>query len=158
PVDAATFTQAAGQELTVWYQLETRAGDTVSVQFFKPNGTHDATFDQSFLPGELRGGSFNFADALPAGLDLGTWHVVTLIHGVQAASDPFVVASTGAAAARVSAGGNAVANGRTTPVSFGSVPQNATPPGVTFTVTNLGSAALTLSNLSLPAGFSLVGS
>jgi hypothetical protein len=69
-----------------------------------------------------------------------------------------VTASTGVAAARVSQGSTYGPNGRTTPIDFGTVDPGSTPPQKTFTVSNIGSAALTLGNLILPDGYSLVGS
>src|SRR5207302_3907305 len=48
--------------------------------------------------------------------------------------------------------------GRTTPIDFGTVSNGAAAPQLTFSVSNLGSASLTLSSLVLPSGFSLVGS
>ncbi|MCT7950523.1 DUF4347 domain-containing protein [Ancylothrix sp. C2] len=50
-----------------------------------------------------------------------------------------------------------IADGTTTALNFGST-SAGTPLSKTFTIKNLGNAALSLSNLQLPAGFSLVGS
>ena len=52
-------------------------------------------------------------------------------------------------------GANAITNGQTAPVNFGSVPQNQTGPSQTFTVTNAGNAALNLGISSVPSGYSV---
>lgn len=56
----------------------------------------------------------------------------------------------------VEAGATPVADGQTAPVSFGSTAVGA-PVVVTFTVRNTGAGDLSLSGLTLPGGFSLVG-
>ena len=56
----------------------------------------------------------------------------------------------------VTRAGNAVADGATSPISFGTVEQNASGPTIVFTVLNDGDATLNLGTITLPAGFSLV--
>jgi hypothetical protein len=158
PVDANVMTQAGGT-LVPWFRGATVAGDTITFKLYKPDGSLDAPYTYSFTA-TLTGGNYRtyIYYNLLSGLDLGTWHVGIEINGVEMARDAFQVTAAGAAAARVSQGSTYVPNSRTTPIDFGTVSQGATPPQRTFTVMNQGSAALTLSNLVLPSGYSLVGS
>jgi hypothetical protein len=50
---------------------------------------------------------------------------------------------------------NAVANGQTSPVNFGSVRQGQTGPTITFTVNNAGGQSLTLGTIALPTGYTV---
>jgi murein DD-endopeptidase MepM/ murein hydrolase activator NlpD len=158
PVDANVVTQAGGT-FVPWFRGATVAGDTITFKLYKPDGSLDAPYTYSFTA-PFTGGNYRtyIYEYLLSGLDLGTWHVGIEINGVEMARDAFQVTTAGAAAARVSQGSTYVPNGRTTPIDFGTVAPAATPPQKTFTVTNTGSATLTLSNLVLPAGYSLVGS
>jgi murein DD-endopeptidase MepM/ murein hydrolase activator NlpD len=157
PVAANTFTQAAGQEFTVWLDAFTRDGDQVAYKFYQPDGSPYSSLNYSFTAGLSLGGYWDYVNTLPANLAPGTWHVGIEINGTEMARDAFQVAASGAAAARVGQGSTYVPNGRTTPIDFGTAGPGGTPPTRTFTVSNLGSATLTLSNLVLPAGYSLVG-
>jgi hypothetical protein len=56
----------------------------------------------------------------------------------------------------VGVNGNNVPDNQNAPIVFGPTNQGATPPSVTFTVTNDGDATLNLSGLSAPEGFSIV--
>jgi hypothetical protein len=112
----------------------------------------------SFTASLSRGGSWYYVSNLPANLDLGTWHVGIEINGTEFARQAFQVTAGGSSAARLSLGSTYVSNGRTTPVDFGTAGPGSSPPEQTFTISNLGSATLSLSNLVLPRGFSLVGS
>lgn len=53
-------------------------------------------------------------------------------------------------------GTNAVANNQTTPLNFGDVQVGQTGSNVTFTVTNLGGQPLTVSNITVPPGYTLI--
>jgi murein DD-endopeptidase MepM/ murein hydrolase activator NlpD len=158
PVSANVFSQAGGQQITAWFEGYTRSTDTVAFRFYKPDGTHYPALDTSFGGFLSRDGWYYYYNTLPANLDLGTWHVSIQLNGIEMARDPFVVTTAGAGAAHVSQGGTYVPNGRTTPLDFGTVAVGSPPPQRVFTISNPGSATLTLSNLVLPAGFSLVGS
>jgi Ca2+-binding RTX toxin-like protein len=74
------------------------------------------------------------------------------------ASDTFnnIEAGIPVAKAVVTLGGNAVANGATTPIDFGAATQGQTGATRTFTVTNSGTDTLTLGTVTLPAGFTLI--
>src|SRR5262249_14240804 len=68
---ANPFTQAAGQEITFWFQDYTAANDNAAIRVYKPDGTEYAPLEQSFSVGESRGGSYYFFNTLPAGLPTG---------------------------------------------------------------------------------------
>jgi hypothetical protein len=156
PVTANVFTEAGGQPITVWFVGSTRVNDRVAFQFYRPNGSHDTALDHSFLATGSPVGYW-YGTTLPANLPAGTWHVGIDINGTRMALDPFRVTSKGAGAASVAQGSTYVPNGRTTPIDFGTAAVGDPPPQLTFTISNLGSAALGLGNLALPQGFSLVG-
>jgi ELWxxDGT repeat protein len=157
PVAANIFTQAGGQAFTVWFQADTRNNDNVAFQFYKPDGTLYTSLGTTFSANQSRWGYWWYFGTLPSNLNLGTWHVGISINGTQMALDSFQITAGGAGAAHLTQGTTYVPNGRTTPLDFGTVNPGAAPPTQTFTVSNLGSATLTLSNLALPSGFSLVG-
>jgi len=158
PVSANVFTQAAGQEFSMWFGAFTRANDAAAFRVYKPDGTHYPSLDRTFTAGLSRGGYCYFFFQLPANLDLGTWNVAVEINGAEQSRTSFQVTPGGAGAAHVAQGSTIVPNGRTTPIDFGTASPGDTPPQRPFTVSNLGSATLTLSNLVLPGGLSLVGS
>jgi murein DD-endopeptidase MepM/ murein hydrolase activator NlpD len=158
PVAANVFSQATGQQLTVWFQGNTRNNDNLYFRFYMPSGIEYTGLDYTFSASESHGGYWYYYNTLPANLPLGTWHVGISINGTQMAYDPFQVTASGAGAARVAQGTTYVPNGRTTPLDYGTVSLGASSPQRSYTVSNLGSAPLTLSNLTLPSGFSLVGS
>ncbi len=157
PVTANVFTQTS-PTLTLWFTAYTSKNDSISYTFYQPDGSVYAPFNHTFNPGEMRGGLVYYYYNLPTGLALGTWHVAIKINGTQMAYDSFQVSTAGAAAAHVSQQSTYVPNGRTTPIDVGTVSQGSGPPQLDFTVNNIGSDALSLSNLVLPSGFSLVGS
>jgi hypothetical protein len=158
PVSANVLTQAAGQQLSVWVSGVWWDPTDVAYKFYAPNGTEDTALDYSFTSGDTFGGYWDHIIDIPAGLALGTWTVGVNLNGKEVARDPFQVTTTGAGTAHVTQGNTIVANGRTTPIDFGSAAPGDAPPQLDFTVANVGSNTLTVSNLSLPAGFSLVGS
>jgi murein DD-endopeptidase MepM/ murein hydrolase activator NlpD len=90
----------------------------------------------------------------------GTWHVAFELGGVEKFRDAFTVTSgvgsQGVSAIKVTQGGVITLNHRTTPYDFGYSQAN-NPSPITFNILNHGGANLTLSNLVLPPGFSLVG-
>lgn len=72
-------------------------------------------------------------------------------------SDTFnsIEAGVPVAKATVTQGANAITNGQTTPIDFGTVNQGDTGPSLTFTVKNDGTDVLVLDTVNLPAGFIL---
>ncbi len=158
PVNGNVFSQASGQQFTAWVHAFTRAGDTLAFDFYEPNGQAFTGLDDSFSTGESRGGYYYYYNDLPGDPALGTWKVKVLLDGKTVQTDSFQVTRSGQGAARVVAGSTYAANDRTTPISFGSAAPKASPPRMTFTVQNVGSAALSLTRLVLPWGYSLIGS
>jgi hypothetical protein len=158
PPNVSTFSQAAGQPFTAWFQGYTRPNDAAAFKFYNPSGAEDVPLDFSFTTGEDRGGYYYYFNNLPSNLAVGTWRMDVVINGAVLASDHFTVAAQGAPTALVQQAGTYITNGRTTPINFGTVAQGSSPPQLTFTISNLGSAALSPSNLQLPTGYSLVGS
>jgi murein DD-endopeptidase MepM/ murein hydrolase activator NlpD len=158
PVSANVFTQAAGQEFSMWFRGFTRANDAAAFRVYKPDGTRYPSLDRTFTVGQSRGGWWYYYLTLPANLDLGTWHVAVQLNGTELSRTSFQVTPGGAGAAHVTQGSTYVPNGRTTPIDFGTASPGDPPPQWTFTVSNPGSASLDLANLVLPVGFALAGS
>jgi murein DD-endopeptidase MepM/ murein hydrolase activator NlpD len=158
PVSANVFRQVSGQEFSMWFNGFTRTNDAAAFRVYKPDGTHYPSLDRTFTASLSRGGWWYYYLTLPANLDLGTWQVAVELNGTEMARSSFQVTADGAGAAHVLQGSTYVPNGRTTPIDFGTVDPGTTPPQRTFTVSNVGSAPLTLTNLVLPGGYRLVGS
>src|SRR5262249_3208599 len=125
---------------------------------YQPDGTEDTALDHSFTVGATRGGWWVQNINLPAGLELGTWHVGIDIDGSRSATTSFQVTTDGAGAARVTQGSTYAANARPTPLDFGTVNPGAAPPQLALTAATLGSDTLSLATLALPRGFVLAGS
>ena len=75
-------------------------------------------------------------------------------------NNPFTFAVTGAVTPTLSqiqvfAGTNVITNGQTNAVNFGSIQQNQTGPTIVFTVTNAGGQTLDLTNMTVPAGYTV---
>jgi murein DD-endopeptidase MepM/ murein hydrolase activator NlpD len=157
PVNSDVFTPGP-HEVWLWASLLAAPGDVLTTTYFRPNASTYSSFDYTVTAEGARGGQYSFYTILPTTPPLGTWQVALKINGVEHVRRPFTVASTGAAAARLTQGGAIVGNGRVTPIDFGSASPGASAPSLLFTVNNIGSAPLSLSNLTLPAGFALVGS
>src|SRR5262249_36005583 len=106
-------------------------------------------------PDPIRGGDYETAMPLPSTPDLGTWQVTFSINGLEMARDSFTVSAAGAAAARVDQGGTFIANTRTTPIDGGPYNQSASATALSFTVTNFGTAPMSLTAPTIPAGWTV---
>ncbi len=157
PVDANIFTSAGGQNIIVWFQGSRLQGDQANVQFFSPSGADLTTLDFAFPISAGTGGYYYVSRGLPANMQQGVWHATVSVNDVLISTIPFQVTGAGAGAAHLSQGTTYIPNGRTTPVDFGSAAPNATGPTLTFKIDNIGTATLTVGNLTFPAGFQLVG-
>ena len=155
PSDVEVFKQISGQKTYVWARFAgLRQSDLMEFVWIKPNGntyvtrTHNVTADDSnYLK--------LFSQTLPTLPDIGTWKVEFKINGSKLGEDTFVVTTDGAPEIRVEEDGEIILDERYTPVDFGTVSLNAASPAKTFTVTNHGDDALTLTTPVVPAGFSV---
>lgn len=158
PTDVSNIKSAvAGQKMFTWVApAGINNGDTFQTKWFRPDSS--LFFDSgAFVPGQIQGGFWYGSVNMPNPAPIGTWHVKWYINGVQKSDDTFDVDPTGSAQARIYMGGTYVADGRTTPFDFGTVIRNQVSPVVssTFTVSNVGSVALTPSAPGAPAGFTI---
>ena len=157
PSRAEYFSAAGGQ--TVWYWMRltgTETGDDLTVRWYRPNGTQYTS--SSWDPGLIRYGSWNATLNLPVLPTTGEWEVAAFINGVEQPGTrrSFFVSSTLQPQVRMLSGGNYFVDGRTTPFDFGTITEGqGTEPTRTFTVQNFGSANLTTSSLTVPAGFTV---
>jgi hypothetical protein len=134
----------AGQQTLVVTNITAPAGFIVS-----PNLSTNIT----------AGGSGAFSVALLT-TNMGNFSGVVSIVNNAPGGSPFSFPVMGTVTApqpqmEVFNGTNAITNGQTNAVAIGQVAQGQTGPVETFTVSNVGFAALTLSNITVPAGFAL---
>lgn len=155
PVEATNFLQAPNQTPYAWFVGNTLNNDKLDFIWYEPNGT--VFTDQTFTSSENRNGYYYAFVTLPNSPPLGTWHVAIDINGTEFARQSFTVSTMGAPELRLLDGNTYVVNGRTTPLDFGAMAQGGPGPQLTFTLQNVGNAALTFGNLSLPSGFKLIG-
>jgi hypothetical protein len=155
PTSVTTFPVSTAWDVWFWTRLGSMpAGTALLIDWYRPDGTLATEYPST-------SGNANFAglawvlgastwSAFP-----GTWHVAMKANGVEITRQAFTVTTgAGNATAKLAQGTTNVINHRTTPIDFGT---SATAQSLDFTVQNIGSAALTLSALTLPPGFSLVG-
>ncbi|MCC6579196.1 MAG: choice-of-anchor D domain-containing protein [Phycisphaeraceae bacterium] len=155
-VDVFRFTTEAG---SVHFDVATEtvgANLDVKLELYNPTGTRLALADPS--------GSLNAT--IDQSLDAGTYYLHVRSTGVYGYLGQYELTGTivgddgggGEIAPEVIVrqGSTDIADGEDTPISFGSVVQNATAPTITFTVRNSGSAVLTTSQLTVPTGFTIV--
>jgi murein DD-endopeptidase MepM/ murein hydrolase activator NlpD len=160
PSPATTFTntQAGGVYSWCWF-YDVKPTDTITWNWYRPDGS--VAIAKSFSPSStVRPGIYYFGYGLGNFQSApGVWQVTQSIDGVEFERTSFTITTgIGVPAVRVTDSGGVIAlDERTTPYDFGSAAQGATPPTLTFNLTNHGSAALTTSNLVLPPGVSLAG-
>ena len=130
-------------------------GDIRTIRYLRPDGT--TFFEQDYNQGTAfyNASQWYYFVTLPANAPLGTWTTSWLQNGVELARESFTVATTGAPAIRVDQGTQYIQSERFTPIDFGTVAANAAAPTQSFTITNQGSAPLTLGAVSLPTGYQL---
>ncbi len=154
PEDMQTFTP--GSRVYFWVIAGAMLpGDTRTVRFLRPNGS--VFFEQTFTQGNSffkASRWFYFANLPSSGAD-GTWTADWQQNGIELANQTFTVSSAGAPEIRVEQGTQYIRDQRFTPIDFGTVAANATAPVQSFTITNAGSAPLTLGAVSLPPGYEL---
>ncbi len=150
-----------GQLDTVWFWNRSshfRPGQFVTIDWYRPDGSLYTQYTYN-APGTIRYGThaWTIGSAQWSQAE-GLWQVALNVSGVERARQSFLVSATGAPEIKVSQGATYVIDGRTTPISFGTIPLGGSPPTRSFGIQNHGSETLTLSDLVLPPGFSLVGS
>lgn len=157
PATMSTFKLGTTDSVWFWNRIDhLNLGDVATINWYKPDNTLTTQYTYNATEVIRYGayawvlGSSGWSQAA------GTWQVALNINGIERSRQSFVVNSTGVPAMRVLDGAYSIANWRTTPVDFGTVPVGSTTTR-TFTIENLGSAALSASDLMLPAGFSLSG-
>lgn len=155
PPDTVTIKQ---QPTTIFPRFATfnTPNEPINITVKKPNGTVQLSYDFSAGNYANRGGYYYIYDTLPSVPDLGTWTVNFTVGGVKLASNTFAVTSTGAPLSSVTQGANFIANNRTTPIDSGVIAQGSSATAQVFTVTNIGSAVMTLGSLTAPVGWTIV--
>ncbi len=136
--------------------------DVIRVNWYRPNGTLQ-TFASFSPPNRVSYNIYHYPlSAATYSTAVGTWQVALLINGVEQERRPFVVtAGGGVPEAKLTDGPAAdapmILDGRTTPIQFAGATVGGVGTEHTFTLRNHGYQPLTTSNLSLPVGYSLVG-
>ena len=155
PSDVEIFNQSSGQTAYAWARFSgLRNGDLLQYLWTKPDDSVYATSSHT-IPQDYASSWWWFSRTLPTMPDLGTWKVQFLVNGAKLSEDTFEVTGAGAPEIRMEHGGELILDDRYTPIDFDTAAQNAASPTTTFTVINHGSDTLTLSDLRVPAGFSI---
>ncbi|HXG10803.1 MAG TPA: peptidoglycan DD-metalloendopeptidase family protein, partial [Gemmataceae bacterium] len=159
PSDINTFSSTYAGDVWFWYRIShLNPGDTFTINWYRPSGVLDASFPNT-APGPIRFGGHGWFIRRTWGSFPGTWQVALVVNGAELVRAPFhITALPGMPEIRVNTTGTYILDERTTPIDFGSAPLGGAGPQRTFAIDNHGFAPLTVSNLVLPPGFSLVGS
>lgn len=130
-------------------------GDIRTIRYLRPDGS--TFFEQDYNQGTIffTASQWSYFVTLPSNAPLGKWTTSWLQNGVELARKSFTVASTGTPEIRVEQATQYIRSDRFTPIDFGTVTTNVSAPTQTFTITNQGSAPLTLGTVALPSGFQL---
>ncbi len=159
PDEVTTFPTSAGQSVWLWYRITHYiSGDLYHIKWYRPDGSLATTYNSTasttapywwntwvVSPGTVNGSP-------------GVWNVAVERNGTELVRKSFTVTTgTGVPELRVEQASTYIITGRTTPIDFGSVASGGTAPQLAFTIRNPGTATLTLSNLQLPPGYTLVG-
>ena len=130
-------------------------GDTRTIRFLRPDGS--VFLEQTTTQGSsfFNASQWSYFANLPSSGAIGTWTTSWLQNGIELAHQTFTVSSAGAPEIRVEQGTQFIRDQRFTPIDFGTVAANAAAPVQSFTITNAGSAPLTLGAISLPSGYEL---
>ena len=133
------------------------AGRSHANRYFRPDGTQFS--DPGVTPADRPFTWRTSSIALGANAPRGVWEVNLEVDGEELARTSFVVAdpSQGLPEIKLYQGSTYVIDGRTTPIDFGRVDRGATAPRRSFSIQNFGSRPLTLGQVTLPDGFSVVG-
>lgn len=162
PASVSVFPSSSGWTIWYWFNVSyLDVGAQVDVKWYRPDGT--VAFDSPDAITTLDRNSRVYCGmSLPPTVlaaDPGTWEVAAFVGGSELAVASFQVTNgAGVPTIAVSQGTTDIPDGRTTPVDLGTVAQGAAGPQQTFTIQDIGATTLDLSGLSLPPGFTLVGS
>ncbi|MFO0940402.1 MAG: peptidoglycan DD-metalloendopeptidase family protein [Pirellulales bacterium] len=156
PNDIQYFQLNGTENPWLYYRLEyVRKNDQFVTDWIRPNGTiyfHDvwsSPVDLRYIP---MWHSYSAVDMV------GNWTVVAKRNGIEVARRNYtVVSGLGAPEIEIRQNTTLVIDGRTTPMSFGTVAQNSIEPEVTFSIINQGTAPLDIVGVSVPQGFQIVG-
>jgi len=152
-----SYAQGSVGTLAFWLQAyNLKVGDLLQWRYYRPNGTILAT--NSFtLPTNYRFSWWYWSRNLTNFSSTpGTWRVEFSINNSVSQAKEFTINATGSAAIRMTSSGDGLINsGRTTPINYGT--HSAGFPSRTYQIENHGTAALALTDLKLPPGFSLLG-
>jgi murein DD-endopeptidase MepM/ murein hydrolase activator NlpD len=159
PSPLTSYSTTQGGSVYFWtttYNLKTT--DTLQWKYYRPDSTLFSTDTLNPSQNYRFSWWYNFHPLSQFAASPGTWQIAWVLDGVEQKRVSFSVTANGAApAARVTdPSNNIVLNMRETPEDFGSVAAGGTAPTETFTINNHGGAALTVANVVLPPGFSLV--
>jgi murein DD-endopeptidase MepM/ murein hydrolase activator NlpD len=155
PQDIRTF--KPGNRLSFWVIAGAMMpGDTRTVRLQRPNGS--LFLDQTSNPGStfFQVSQWAYTVTLPTTDVLGTWTATWLQNGVELARQNFTVSNTGVPELRVELSSELIPSGRFTPIDFGTSLPGSVGQTRTFDIRNFGSALLSLSSVTVPAGFEIV--
>lgn len=140
----------------LFYRLEYgNVNDQFVTDWIRPNGTLYFRDTWNAPVGVRYMRMWHYSSAVDA---VGTWTVVAKRNGVEVARQTYqVVSGTGAPEIDLRQGTTLIIDGRSTPINFGSVAKNAVQPELSFSVNNRGTAPLSITSVSVPQGFQIVG-
>lgn len=158
PSQVNVFAQQAGVETTAWAEFAAlKDNDLLEFVWRRPDGTEMAPIQSRIISGDQSTSAFWFSQTLDTTPQIGTWTVEFRVGGNKIGEETFEVTAAGAPEMRLQdSTGKIVVNNRYTPIDFGSQLNGGQE--VVFTVSNHGTAPLNISDISVPNGFSVVGS
>lgn len=131
--------------------------DTFTLQFLRPNGTVAQSANYTPTANYSLGNLWWSLPYSTWSTSAGSWTAVTLKNGQELDRRPFTVTGgAGKPEAKLTAGTSHILDGRTTPIDLGTVSVFGTAATASFTLSNHGSAPLSITGLSLPAGVQVV--
>jgi autotransporter-associated beta strand protein len=162
PSSRAVFTTDESVAVNYWYRLShLNAGDQLKVRWYRPDSSLAAENSYSPSATERYVAQLWQLNSSVWSLNLGTWHVAVVVNGAELSRSAFVVALPGSGVPEIrvrESGGRLIPDGRTSAVDFGTAPTGGAALQRVFAIENHGGAALSISGIQLPPGFSLVGS
>lgn len=160
PPEVDTFPTSTSWDVWFWYRASHfNVGDSVNINWYEPGGGLYTTYTYTPTTTDRYAGHGWVLPVSSWSTQAGVWQVALEVNGVELTRQSFTVTNgAGDSAIRLTQGSTYVIDGRTTPMDFGTVSSGSNPPQQSYTVQNIGSSPLTLSGLTLPPNFSLVGS